>query len=445
MVKMPDSIDVQGGPIALVFSGNGRAFFSERVTGNIWEVIGDKKYRIVKHLPVVQATGHHEAGVLGVVLDPKFEENGFIYAFFTEGVNLDNANNKVIRFNIDTGKETVLLTGIPGGRIHNGGIMAFSPDDGKLYIGVGIDNPYKDRSEDKDYLGGKILRINPDGSIPDDNPNQGSPVYSIGHRNIFGLAFKPRTGQLYVCDVGPDADDEINIAIPNGNYGWPHVVGYTDDPRYVSPIMTYTPVITPTQSFFYDDSLYFGSFNEGTVHKLTLAMDGEKVISDKIVYRGKPFGVTGVFMSPDNEFFVTTTDSILKVKLKGGQQNMKKNLVFWVIGILAILAIGIGGWYMMNNNQSTTNNTNNNQNTAAATVDIQNSAFILSTITVNKGDTVTWRNNDPMVHRIVSDDGSFDLGDMNNGATAKYTFDTAGTFNYHCSIHTYMKGEVIVK
>lgn len=445
MIKMPDSIDIQGGPISLVFSKNGRAFFSERITGNIWEVIEDKKYRLVKHLPVVQATGHHEAGVLGIALDPKFEENGFIYAFFTEGIDLDDANNKVIRFSVDIGEETILLPSIPGGRIHNGGIIAFGPDDGKLYIGVGVDNPYKDKSQDKDYLGGKILRINSDGSIPDDNPNQGSPVYSLGHRNIFGIAFKPRTGQIYVCDVGPEKDDEINIIKPNGNYGWPKVVGYTNDPRYVSPIMTYTPVITPTQSVFYDGSLYFGSFNEGTVHKLTLDLDGEKVLSDEIVYQGKPFGIVGVFMNPENEFFVATTNKILKVKLNGGSRNMKKNLVLWVVGILAILAIGIGGWYMMNNNQSTTNNTNNSQNTTAATINIQNSTFILSTITINKGDTVTWMNNDPMVHRIVSDDGSFDLGDMANGATATHTFNTVGTFDYHCSIHTYMKGTVVVK
>jgi glucose/arabinose dehydrogenase/plastocyanin len=445
MVKMPDSIDVQGGPISLVFSKKGRAFFSERITGNIWEALDDGKYNLIKHLPVVQATGHHEAGVLGLALDPDFDTNGLIYTYYTEGEDLDHANNKVIRFEVNSGKETVLIPKIPGGRIHNGGIMAFSPDDKKLYIGVGVDNSLKEMSQDKEYLGGKILRINPDGTIPEDNPTQGSLIHSFGYRNIFGLAFKPRTGQIYVCDVGPERDDEINIAVPDGNYGWPKVVGYTHDPRYVGPIYTYTPVITPTQCVFYDDSLYFGSYNEGSVHKLTISPDGARVVADDIVYQGKPFGVVGVFMNPNNEFFVATTNKILKVKLRKGGQSMKNNLVIWIVTILAVLVIGAGAWYMMYGNQSTINNNNTNQNSSTGTVNISNSTFSPGVITIKKGDTVTWKNNESLIHRIVADDGSFDLGDMANGATVKRTFDTAGSFTYYCSLHPDMTGTVVVQ
>ena len=442
---MPDSIDVQGGPVSLVFSKKGRAFFNERITGNIWEVLEDKKYHLVKHLPVIQATGHHEAGVLGLALDPDFETNGFIYAYYTEGEDLDHANNKVIRFEINSGKETILIPKIPGGRIHNGGIMVFSPDDNKLYIGVGVDNPLKEMSQDKEYLGGKILRINSDGTIPDDNPIQGSLVHSYGYRNIFGLAFKPRTGQLYVCDVGPERDDEINIAIPNGNYGWPKVVGYTNDPRYIGPIYTYTPVITPTQCAFYDGNLYFGSYNEGSVHKLTISQDGGKVIADDIVYQGKPFGIVGVFIDPNNEFYVATENKILKVKPRGVNKVMKNNLVIWIIAVLAVLVIGGGAWYMMYGNQSTTKNTNTNQTSSTGTVNISNSTFSPGTITIKKGDIVTWQNNDSLIHRIIADDGSFDLGDMAKDSTIKRTFDTVGSFSYHCAIHTYMTGTVIVQ
>ena len=345
---MPDSIDVQGGPITLVFSRTGRAFFSERITGNIWEIIEEENYQLVKHFSVVHATGHHEAGVLGIALSPDFEKTGYIYAIFTEGKDIDHAKNKVIRFSTIDGKEKVLLSDIPGGRIHNGGIIAFGPD-GKLYIGVGIDNSTKEKSQDQKYLGGKVLRINSDGSIPEDNPFKGSPVYSLGHRNVFGLAFHPTSGKLYISDVGPNTDDEINIISPGKNYGWPKIMGYSNDPHFTDPIITYTPVITPTQSVFYNNDLYFGSYNEGTVHRLILTADGTKVVSDVVVYRGKPFGVVGVFVSPEGEFFVATTNGILKIKLKIKEKVTKNNLTIWILLVLVILVLGIGGYLVYNN------------------------------------------------------------------------------------------------
>lgn len=444
-MKMPDSIEVLGGPITLVFSKSGRAFFSERITGNIWEIIEFEKYKIIKHFPVVQVSGHHESGILGIALDPDFENNGYIYAYFTEGKDINQANNKVVRFVINTDKEETLISGIPAERIHNGGIIAFGPD-GKLYIGTGIDNPIKHKSQDKNNLGGKILRINSDGSIPDDNPFKGSPVYSLGHRNIFGLAFNPNNRKLYVSDVGEATDDEVNIIQPGGNYGWPEARGFNNNPKFIEPIATYTPTITPTQNVFYNNDLYFGSYNNGNIHKLTLSSDGSKVISDVIVYQGKPFGITGVFVSPDQEFFVTTTNRIMKVKLNGGGQKMKKKSIIWIIVILIVLGLGIGLYFVYNNKyMPMNNNTNNAQNNTAGTVTIHNLAFSPTTITINKGDTVTWQNNDSIVHHIVADDNSFDLGDMVGGGKSTYTFNTVGTFNYHCSIHTYMTGVVIVK
>lgn len=440
---MPDSIEAQGGPITLIFSDDGRAFFSERITGNVWEVIDDKKYKLVKHLNVVHATGHHEAGVLGIALDPDFKENGLMYAFFTEGEDLDHASNKVVQFSVNGNDEKTLISDIPGGRIHNGGVIAIGPD-GKLYIGVGVDNPVKEKSQDKSYLGGKVLRINLDGSIPEDNPFQGSPVYSLGHRNVFGLAFHPRTKELYVSDVGPEKDDEINVVEPGGNYGWPSVVGYNNDPRFKGPIITYTPVITPTQMVFLDDNLYFGSYNEGTIHKLTLTMDGRKVLSDEIVYQGKPFGVIGVFKSPDNAFFIATSNKIEKVKNMGGSERMKNKVVIWVIVALVAAALLVGGVFIYNNMQNNSSS-NSNQVVSTNTVNMQGSAFNPSSIKIKKGDTVTWTNNDSIVHSIVADDNSFGLGSMVSGKTSQHTFSDSGTFAYHCSIHPYMKGTVIVE
>jgi aldose sugar dehydrogenase len=210
----------------------------------------------------------------------------------------------------------VLLDNIPAWEIHNGGIIAFAPDK-TLYIGVGVANEIMEKSQDTNYLGGKILRINRDGTIPMDNPFPNSPVYSYGHRNIFGLAFHPETKKLYISEPGPDKDDEINIIEKGGNYGWPEVTGVVKDSRFVDPIITYTPTITPTQCCFLDNDFYFGSYNEGTVHKLTLdKKDPAKVLKDDVVYRGKTFGVIGVFCAPDKTFYITTPNRILSFQPK---------------------------------------------------------------------------------------------------------------------------------
>lgn len=311
---MPDSIEVTGQPISLVFSEGGRAFFTERVTGNLWEILGEENFRLVKHFPILQAAGHHEAGLLGVVLDPDFESNNQIYVYYTYGPDLDHAQNKVVRIDSNGGPEDEIISEIPGGHIHNGGIIKFGPDS-KLWVGVGVHNEVMEKSQDLNYLGGKVLRLNADGTIPADNPFKGSPVYSLGHRNVFGLAFHPKTGKLYISEEGPEKDDEINIVEPGGNYGWPNVTGVADDPNYIDPIVTYTPTITPTQNVFIGDDLYFGSYNQGSVHQLKLSADGSKVLSDKIVYSGKPFGVIGVFASPKGEAFVATQNRILKIEI----------------------------------------------------------------------------------------------------------------------------------
>jgi aldose sugar dehydrogenase len=311
MAEMPKIIEVGGQPITLAFSANGRAFFSERLTGNLWEIIDKDNFRLVRHFPIVPAVGHHEVGLLGIALDPDFDKNGYIYCFYTSGEILATAKNKVVRISDKTDDELTLVENIPAQAIHNGGIVAIGPDK-KLYIGVGVANEVMKKSQDISFLGGKVLRVNLDGSIPEDNPFPGSPVYSYGHRNVFGMAFHPGSGKLYVSDVGPEKNDEINIVEAGGNYGWPEVTGAVKDDRFIDPIISYTPTITPTQNLFHDGYLYFGGYNEGTVHRLKLDESGQKVLADDIVYEGKPFGVIGVFVDTSNNFYVATSNNIAK-------------------------------------------------------------------------------------------------------------------------------------
>lgn len=309
---LPDRIADTNFPVTLAFSNDGRAFISERLTGSLLQV-NQESYRVVKTFPVATGPGYNEIGLLGIVLDPDFEDNAYIYCYFTYGKYPNRLTNKVVRIKSDGTEEVTILDGIPGGWIHNGGILAFAPDK-TLHIGTGVKNEIMERAQDLDYLGGKVLRINPDGTIPDGNPFPGSPIYSYGHRNIFGLAFHPKTGKLYVTENGPDVDDEVNIISKGGNYGWPITTGFSDDPKLIDPIKTYTPNIAPTQCVFVDGYFYFGSYNEGTVHRLTLAGENfDQVTRDDIVYWGSR-EVIGVFYGPDKQFYVTTPKEIARFK-----------------------------------------------------------------------------------------------------------------------------------
>lgn len=175
-----------------------------------------------------------ESGLLGLAVDPQFSENGFIYIFYS--YQLDESDpafltpdhehkrrilNNLSRFTFSGGaleEEVVIMGAIPGSTSHTGGRLEFGPD-GKLYAGLG--DAFLDvESQDPDFLAGKIIRLNTDGSIPSDNPIKDSYVYSMGHRNPQGLAWHPDTGVLYQSEHGSNRFDEINRITPGGNYGW---------------------------------------------------------------------------------------------------------------------------------------------------------------------------------------------------------------------------------
>ena len=308
---LPTTIEDFGFPITLAFSNDGRVYLTERITGRVWR-IDHEEYRLIKTFSVVPLIGHNETGLLGMALDPDFETTGYMYCYYTAGTSEKDFKNRVVRISDDEANEVIVLDDIPAGLIHNGGILAFAPDK-TLYIGVGVGNDVKEQAQDIHSLAGKVLRINRNGTIPGDNPFPQSPVYSYGHRNIFGIAFHPITGKAYVSDVGPDRNDEINIIEKGGNYGWPDVTGIAQDSRFMNPIQAYTPTITPTQNVFVDGDLYFGSFNEGSVHRLTLSGSNyDTVVKDDVVFKGTPYGVVGVFYGSDQQFYVTTPHSIIQ-------------------------------------------------------------------------------------------------------------------------------------
>jgi glucose/arabinose dehydrogenase len=215
-------------PWALAFAPDGRVFVSERETGRILELAGGEA-REIQRLSV-QAVS--EAGLLGLAVSPDWETDELLYAYFTS----PQGDNRIVRFRPGSAPEPV-LTGIPAARVHDGGRLAFGPD-GMLYATTG-DATVSGSAQDVRSLGGKILRMTPDGQPPPDNPFPGSLVYSYGHRNVQGIAWTA-DGGLYITEYGPDRDDEINRIQPGANYGWPLVTGQAQregltDPLFVVP------------------------------------------------------------------------------------------------------------------------------------------------------------------------------------------------------------------
>ena len=229
-VEVQTSVITRGleAPWDLVFTPDGEALITERDSGRLLSVDSSGNVEELQRLP---AGGTGEGGLLGIALSPDYENDGYIYAYYTT----DN-DNRLTRFRLGEDPEP-LLTGIPVQSYHNGGRIAFGPD-GYLYLGTG-DGGDISTSQDLNSLGGKILRITPEGRVPADNPFPGSPVYSYGHRNVQGLAWDA-SGRLYATEFGQTSYDEVNIIEPGQNYGWPEIEGEGGEPRYTDPISTWS-------------------------------------------------------------------------------------------------------------------------------------------------------------------------------------------------------------
>ncbi|MDQ1281153.1 MAG: aldose sugar dehydrogenase [Thermoproteota archaeon] len=251
-------------PWSLDFAPDGRLFFTERV-GRL-STIFNGKIKPLLQLDVEAQPGD-EGGLLGLAVDPDFVHTHLIYVYYTyRDEEEDKIWNRISCFVEAAGKlaaEKVIFDKIPAGRVHNGGRIKFGPD-GKLYVTAG-ENWKRELAQRLDFLGGKILRMNRDGSIPSDNPFSGSPVYCYGNRNAQGLTWHPVTGKLFATEHGPSgengwyAHDKINIIESGKNYGWPYVIGYGKNPQYTDPIFS-TEEITwaPSGATFYNGTRYPG-------------------------------------------------------------------------------------------------------------------------------------------------------------------------------------------
>ncbi|MGW0375185.1 PQQ-dependent sugar dehydrogenase [Streptomyces coeruleorubidus] len=189
-------------------------------------------------VPGVSAAG--EGGLLGIALSPDYASDHMVYAYFTSA-----SDNRIVRMLYDEKKPSgeqlgapdTVFRGIPKGFVHNGGRIEFGPDK-MLYVGTG-ESGDTGLSQDKESLGGKILRLTPEGEPAPGNPFPDSPVYSYGHRNVQGLAWDGKQ-RLFASEFGQDTWDELNAIKPGGNYGWPEAEGRSGDSDFHNPIDQWT-------------------------------------------------------------------------------------------------------------------------------------------------------------------------------------------------------------
>ncbi len=258
-------------PWAIDFLPDGKMIFTER-NGKV-SILDNGTIKMVGTITVTQMG---ESGLLGIAVDPEFNKNKFVYLYYT-GQN----GNKISRFTLN-GKlenETVLIDNIPRGQIHNGGRLKFGPD-GKLYATTGESgNP--SLAQNINSTGGKILRLNKDGTIPADNPF-GNYVYSYGHRDPQGITWNPLTGEMYSSEHGQTRNDEINIITKGGNYGWPLYQGNESAPGYIKPLVVYTDfTLAPSGIAYYNGNLYMACLRGSQLRKITLSVDGNGVTGEQ--------------------------------------------------------------------------------------------------------------------------------------------------------------------
>lgn len=288
-------------PWGLVFLPDDTALVAERDSGTIKHVDSDGDVTDVGELPGVVPGG--EGGQLDLALSPRFDSDHRLYFYYTAA-----DDNRIVRLTYrdgELGAPEPVLTGIPKGTIHNGGRLAFGPDD-QLYVST--DNTGEDElSQDKDSLAGKILRMTPDGDVPkQDNPFGDSLVYSYGHRNVEGLAFDSHE-RLWASEFGENTWDELNLIEPGGNYGWPEVEGKSDNDEFVAPVWQWrTDEASPSGIAIVDDIVYMASLRGERVWQIPIA--GDRVRKPREFFTGEYGRLRTIEPAPDGSLWLTTSN-----------------------------------------------------------------------------------------------------------------------------------------
>ena len=289
---------------AIDFLPSGEMLFTERPGRVNLYNFNNKKNIFVAEISVTEIS---ESGLAGIAVDPEFEENNFIYLYYTYEDENNNIFNRVSRFTLKNNKlndEKILLDKIPAARFHDGGRIKFGPDN-KLYITTG-DATEPSTAQDTNSIAGKILRMNKDGSIPEDNPF-GNLVYSYGHRNPQGLAWNSEKNIIYEAEHGPTRMDEINAIEKGKNYGWPITCDEPSASEFEQPIRCYTEfTLAPSGIAYYKNNLYLAGLRGTQLRKIILSGDGMKIIKEEELFND--LGRLREVVVHDNYLYIATSN-----------------------------------------------------------------------------------------------------------------------------------------
>ncbi len=291
-------------PWAAVFLPDGTAVISERDSARL-ESVRDGKATTIGRVPGVVPAG--EGGLLGLALSPGFDADRYLYLYFTA-----EQDNRIARVKLQESADgflsfsepDVIFTGIPKATTHNGGRIRFGPD-GYLYAGTG-DSQRREQPQDPNALGGKILRLTPDGKPAPGNPF-GNAVYSLGHRNVQGLAWDS-AGRFWASEFGPDVNDELNLIVPGGNYGWPTVTGapHREGFRDAKVVWPSTADSSPSGLEIVGSTAYLGALRGQRLWVVPL--DGEAA-GTPVAYFTQQYGrIRDVVRAPDGGLWLLTND-----------------------------------------------------------------------------------------------------------------------------------------
>lgn len=285
-------------PWAVAFLPGGDALVTERDTARLVRVTPSGRRTAVGTVPGVDAQG--EGGLLGVAVSPSYGTDHFVYLYFTAA-----SDNRVVRATYDArlGDLRPVVTGIPKGAIHNGGRLAFGPDK-MLYVTTG-ETGEGGMAQDRNSLGGKILRVTPEGAPAPGNPF-GNRVWTYGHRNVQGLAWDG-AGRMYATEFGQDRFDEINLILKGRDYGWPVVEGVGHRKGFTDPLLTWTTdQASPSGLAYANGSLWAAALRGERLWQVPLA--NGKAGRPVSRFQGRYGRLRAVVRTPAGSLWVTTSN-----------------------------------------------------------------------------------------------------------------------------------------
>lgn len=339
-------------PWELVWGPDDQVWFTEQ-SGTVSKVdphTGTKK----QLLDITSKVHRHRTmGLLGMAIHPLKDQRYVVlnYTTYTADSVLVSRLERY-SYTMDTLLKPEILLEVPGGKGGHNGSRVIISKRGEIFWATG-DIGRAENAQDTNSLNGKILRLNIDGSIPDDNPFPGTPVWSIGHRNIQGLSMTPE-GHLFSSEHGEATDDEVNLIHKGRNYGWPYVEGFCNTPseklfcdsvRVTEPLTAWTPCIAPSGMEYYHsdkvpewkNSLLLLTLKGVSMHVLYLNDDMTKVTSEKIQFENTFGRLRDICISPSGDVYVSTSnrdwnplgvpakndDRIIRIAQISAQDNLK--------------------------------------------------------------------------------------------------------------------------